>query len=117
MAKLLLGAYVLATSIALILLKLGSKDTSPISLVDSKISLNFNYYIISAIFLYGLSFLTYTYLIARYDLGYIIPVVTALVYVIIFLASFFLFKETFTPLKITGIALIMLGIIMLNLQK
>jgi multidrug transporter EmrE-like cation transporter len=67
--------------------------------------------------LYGTSFLLYTFLISKYDLGYIIPLTTAFVYVLIFFASFFIFKELFTVFKITGIFLILMGIVLLNLKK
>lgn len=65
--------------------------------------------------LYGTSFLIYLFLISKFDLGYIIPLTTALVYIIIFTASFFFFNEIFTPLKIIAILLIIGGVILLNL--
>jgi multidrug transporter EmrE-like cation transporter len=57
------------------------------------------------------------YLLSKYDLGYIIPLTTALVYMIIFVASYLIFKETFTILKIVGITLIMVGLMLLNIKK
>ena len=57
------------------------------------------------------------YLISKFDLGYIIPLTTALVYVLIFFASFVIFKEAFTALKIVGIVLIVIGVLLLNLKK
>lgn len=115
MQKLILAVYVATTSVGLIILKIGSNSGSPISYIDNKISFNFNLYSISGILLYGLSFIIYMYLISKYDLGYIIPLTTALVYTIIFVASFFIFKEAFTILKIVGITFIILGIIFINI--
>jgi drug/metabolite transporter (DMT)-like permease len=108
--------YVLTTSFALISLKLGSKDGAPIQLVNGRPDFNITPFIISGIVLYAISFVLYMYLISRYDLGYIIPLVTALVYVLIFLASFLIFKEAFTVMKVAAIALIILGLILLNLK-
>jgi multidrug transporter EmrE-like cation transporter len=67
--------------------------------------------------LYGTSFVIYTFLIAKYDLGYIIPLTTAIVYVLIFIASFFIFNEVFTALKVIGIVLIVIGVALLNVKS
>lgn len=117
MSQLILALYAIATSLALIFLKLGSKTGAPISYIDHKLAFNLGFYTISGIFLYGVSFLIYTYLISKYDLGYIIPIATALVYIVIFVASFIIFKEAFTMLKILGIGFILIGLVLLNLSK
>jgi len=116
-SKLLILLYVLTTSTALIILKWGSKAGALVHYVNDKVHLNINTYTISGVTLYGISFLIYTFLISKYDLGYIIPLTTALVYVLIFTASFLLFKESFTFLKILGIILILGGLVLLNLKK
>ncbi len=112
----IIAGYVLTTSFALVALKLGSKGGAPVGVVAGKLSFNVNPFVLSGIFLYGASFLLYMYLISKYDLGYIIPLVTALVYLMIFSASFLIFKETFTALKVAGIVLIVAGLILLNLK-
>jgi drug/metabolite transporter (DMT)-like permease len=117
MSKILIALYVLATSFALIALKLATKDGSPFSYVDGRAHFNLNAYTLTGLTLYGISFVLYTFLIAKYDLGYIIPLATGLVYVMIFTASYFIFKEVFTPIKIIGIFLIIGGVIVLNLNK
>lgn len=117
MPKVIIGLFILATSSALILLKWGSKTGAAVESVGGKLHLNLNYWIVSGITLYGISFLLYTYLIAKYDLGYIVPLTTALVYIIIFTASYFIFDEVFTAFKIAGIVLIVGGLTLLNLNK
>lgn len=116
MSKLLIILYVIATSLALIVLKLGTKSGAPVQFVDGKLHFNISAYAVTGVILYGVSFLLYIYLISKYDLGYIIPLTTALVYVLIFTASFFIFKEIFTVFKIIGIVFIFLGIIFLNIK-
>lgn len=116
-ANLILLIYAITSSIGLVLLKLGGQTGAPISIVDGKPLFNLGPYAIGGIFLYGLSFIIYTYLISKNDLGYIIPVSTALVYVFIFAASFFIFKEVFTAMKIVGICLILGGVVLLNVSK
>lgn len=117
MANLILLFYALTSTAGLVLLKLGSSASAPVSFVDGKLQFNLGLYVVGGIILYGLSFIVYTYLISKNDLGYIIPVSTALVYVGIFLASFFIFKEAFTAVKIVGIFLILGGVILLNINK
>jgi len=116
-SKITLVFYIIATTLALIMLKLGTKTGLPISYANSKISFNLNIYVLSGIVLYGLSFISYIYLISKNELGYIIPISAAFVYLIIFLASFLIFKEVFTAFKIIGIALIVIGLTFLNLKK
>lgn len=117
MSKLIIGLYVITASLALILIKLGSSQGAPLSFEKQRIMLNLNPLIFIAGFLYIFSFILYTYLISKYELGYIIPLGTALVYILIFIASFVIFKEVFTALKIIGIGLIVLGLILLNFKK
>jgi small multidrug resistance pump len=117
MSNILLIIYALVSTSGLVLLKIGSSAGAPISLDDGKLSFNLGLYAISGILLYGLSFVLYTYMISKNDLGYIIPVSTALVYIGIFLASFFIFKEAFTAMKVVGICLILGGVILLNINK
>jgi len=117
MSIVLLLIYVLSTSSGLILLKLGTANGMPISIVEHAISFNFNWYSLAGFFLYGCSFLLYIYLISVFDLGFVLPVTTALIYTIIFIASFIIFKEVFTVIKIVAICFIIFGVILLNINK
>ena len=114
LSSIALVSYVLSTALGLVFVKLGTGDGLPIRFVEGKLSFNFNFYVIAGVLLYGTSFLLYVYLISKNDLGYIIPLTTALVYVLIFIASYFIFHEVFTGLKIVGVFLILVGIILLN---
>ena len=116
-ANLMLIIYALTSTAGLVLLKFAGQTGAPISFVDGKLHFNLGILAVSGIFLYGVSFLLYTYLIAKNDLSYIIPVSTALIYIGIFFASYFLFHEALTALKITGILLILGGVVLLNLGK
>lgn len=115
--KFLIFFYVITTSLGLIILKLGTKTGLPVTLSNNRVSLNLNPLTISGIVLYGLSFMTYVWLISKFDLGYIIPLVAAFVYILIFVASYFIFKESFTVTKILGITMILVGLIFLNIKK
>ena len=116
MSKIFLFIYVVITSSALVVLKLGSNSGGLVQMVDGKPHLNLSPLIILGVFLYGVSFMLYTYLLSIYDLGYIIPLTTALVYSVIFVASFIIFKEKFTAVKVLAIVLILVGLSLLNLK-
>jgi small multidrug resistance pump len=116
MSKIIIGLYVLTTALALVLMKLGSGNGAPVSFVDSKVIFNLNPTILLGFILYGISFILYTYLISRFDLGYIIPLGTGLVYLLIFIASFLIFKESFTVIKVVAILFILAGVAMLNIK-
>lgn len=107
--------YVLATAAGLVLIKLGSANGAIVELVGGKIAFNMSLVNTLGILLYAISFVLYTFLIAKHNLGYIIPLTTGLVYVIIFIASFFIFKEPFSALKLTAIIMILCGVALLNL--
>jgi small multidrug resistance pump len=115
-SKIILALYILTTVSALVVVKLGTQSGLPISYAHSKVSFNINFYTILGIILYGLSFITYIYLISKNDLGYIIPLAAAFVYILIFIASAVIFKEVFTLTKTIGIALIIIGLIFLNIK-
>lgn len=98
-------------------IKQGTENGLPIAINGAKLQFHLNFFSGIGVLLYGLSFLLYVYLISKFDLGYIIPLTTALVYAVVFIASYFLFKEVFTVAKIIGITLILSGVILLSLGK
>jgi drug/metabolite transporter (DMT)-like permease len=116
-SKIILALYVLATSLGLIVLKYGTKSGLPVSYLNHRLQFNINAYTVAGLFLYGVSFLLYIYLISKNDLGYIIPLAAAFVYILIFAGSFIVFKESFTVAKVIGIGMIVGGLIFLNLGK
>lgn len=116
MLIILIAAYVIATSMGLIFIKLGSTSGAPVAIIEHALKFNINFFTVAGVLLYGLSFILYTYLISKFDLGYIIPVTTALVYSLIFVASYLIFHETFTIIKIAAISLIIFGVILLNFK-
>ncbi|HEU5187046.1 MAG TPA: hypothetical protein VFT87_00940, partial [Candidatus Saccharimonadales bacterium] len=109
--------YILSTTIGLVVLKLGTSSGLPISFEHGKLVFNLNLLVLTGLALYGISFFMYIYLISKNELGYIIPLAAAFVYLLIFVASFIVFKESFTATKITGIVLILAGLLFLNINK
>jgi len=63
--------------------------------------------------LYVLSFLTWLYLLKKYDLSYIFPIVTGLSYIGVLTVSFFLLSERFNLIKLVGATLILVGVMLI----
>lgn len=115
LSKFIIGIYIITTSAALVVMKLGTQNSN--GNPNGKLDLLLNPIFVLGVFLYGVSFITYVYLISKYDLGYIIPLLAAFVYILTFLAAYFIFNEAFTVFKVAGIALILLGLVFLNLRS
>jgi multidrug transporter EmrE-like cation transporter len=117
MNKLLIILYVLTTSGALTMIKLGSTGGAVVSIVDGKLAFNLNTFSVCGIIAYGISFLLYLSLLSKYEIGFIIPLTTGLIYILIFAASYFIFHEPFSLLKVLAIVLIVVGVFLLNYSQ
>lgn len=67
--------------------------------------------IIGGLFLYGLSTLFWIYALRTVELSYAYPLIS-LGYVLVFAASYFLFQESISPLRLGGLVLIISGIVL-----
>ncbi|MEG0825989.1 MAG: hypothetical protein RR404_00810 [Bacilli bacterium] len=66
---------------------------------------------------YGISFLLYTVLLNRFDLSFISPLTVAVVYILLMITAFIIFKEPITLQKIMGSSLILIGILLMIVKK
>ena len=96
-----------------ILWKIGMTDIGPSSIsASSIISMVMNPWVIGGLICYGLSTLFWLVALSRADLSFVYPFI-ALTFIIIFIASAFLFHESISYLRLTGAAIIVCGIIVL----
>ncbi|GAH81847.1 unnamed protein product, partial [marine sediment metagenome] len=72
-----------------------------------------NPFVVAGIVSFALSMLVWLYVLSRLELSVAFPFV-ALNYVLILFASHFLLKETITPVKIMGVAVIVLGVFLIS---
>ncbi|MDF2531561.1 MAG: transporter [Clostridia bacterium] len=97
-----------------ILLKVGANRLGSINFnIEGLLSIIKNYYIIIGLVLFGTSFLLWVKILTKNDLSYVYPMVS-ISYIIIILASRFLFNEPFTINKIIGIIAIICGVFIIN---
>jgi len=81
---------------------------------DAYISFPRMYYTTSALFLYLLIFLYYGYLLQRFKLSIFYPVYTSLSILFVFTSGIIFFGEGITPRAVSGIILILLGVVLLS---
>ena len=67
--------------------------------------------------LYLISFLLWQRMLVKYDLSTMVPIVTGIVQIIVLLIGYFIFKESISPLSWFGIALVIIGIIVIAFAK
>ena len=106
--------YGLLSSGGLILVKYGLQYKTNLFKLFGFFSINI--YTIMGIIMYILSFLLYMFLLLKNNISYIIPVSTAITYLIIFVASIFVIKESFSVLQLIGYFIIILGVIFVNIK-
>lgn len=108
--------YLILTVGGLILVKLGS-DTISISLANGTFNFVMGIKAIIGFICYIASFLIYTfYIVRKFDLSYIYPIITGITQVLVILASVFILKEHISIPAIIGIVLIIIGIFCLNIK-
>jgi len=77
------------------------------------VNINISWVTLIGFICYGLSFLFYTVLLNKFDLSFISPLTVALVYILLIISAFIIFKEPITTIKIIGCSLILIGILLM----
>lgn len=111
---LLILTSVIMGAIGQILLKFGANIIGDLKFnMQGFISIITNYFIIGGLILFGTSFLLWIKVLTKNSLSYVYPMVS-LSYIIIVLASRFMFNEPFSSNKIIGIVAIIIGVFLIN---
>ena len=116
MQYLLLGLYLLFTTSGLIFMKLGN-NAGTIAINQGTLNFTINLVSMLGLFLYIISFLLFTKIVTSYDLSYILPILTGITQILSLIAALIIFKEHVTIKGFVGIALIIIGIIIMNFKK
>jgi len=95
------------------MLRIGRFSLNISTLVQQYTRILLNPFVIAGIVSFALSMLVWLYVLSRLELSTAYPLV-ALNYVLILFASHFLLKETITPTKIMGVAVIVLGVFLIS---
>ena len=109
--------YIIVGVSGITLIKLGSLPAATTLFTVPLVNVAVSWQTIFGIACYGLSFVLYIILIAKLDLSFLTPVVTAVNYILIMVVAFLIFGEQFTPVKIIGCSLIIIGVLMVVINK
>ena len=117
MSVLVLIAISVALSVAgQLVLKKGMSQIGQIAVKDlltEKIfSILTNPFVISGVVFYGISWFLWIVILSRADLSFAYPMLS-IGYILVAILSWIFFKEQLTAMKISGIALITIGVILL----
>lgn len=108
--------YLIFTVGGLVLVKMGS-DSINIAINNGIFNFSMGIKAIIGFISYILSFLIYTfYIIRKFDLSYIYPIIAGITQVLVVIAGVLIFKEHLSIPGIIGIVLIIIGIVCLNIR-
>ncbi|MBR1937155.1 MAG: EamA family transporter [Bacilli bacterium] len=103
--------YLICTTGGMTFMKLGG-DSLSLSFKNG-ITFKIGFVTFLGFFLYLISFLLWQRMIIKYDLSILVPVVTGIVQVLVLIISHFVFKESLNIVSLIGVALIIIGIVVL----
>ncbi len=108
--------YLLFSVAGLVLIKLGA-DGTKIGFSKELLEMTFNWKLLVGFLSYVISFLLYTVVISKFNLSYIYPILTAIMFVLVMLSSAFIVKEGISTSQIVGVIIIIIGVIVTTLKK
>lgn len=108
--------YLLCSVGGLVLVKLGAGSMN-LGIEEGQFNLSMNIKAIVGFTLYIISFLVYTfYIVKKFDLSYIFPIITGITQVLVVVASIVVLKEHVNIWSIIGIFLVISGISVMNIK-
>lgn len=113
----LLGIAIITTVLSQLLFKqgmlvLGNINFSLPNLLSLSINVLRNPFLLTGLFFYGISFLLWLIVLSKMKLSVVYPI-TSINFVLVILASYFLFGERLSSMQYAGILIIILGVITL----
>ena len=102
---------IVLNAVANILMKIGAlkpKEATQIS--DVFLNMVLNPFIIAGIICFALGLTAYSYVLIKINLSVAYPINTSVGYVLVVLVSWLFLKETITPVQLSGIGLIIVGV-------
>ena len=116
MKLLIVIVYLILNGIGLILIKLGS-DTLSIGIRRGIFNCSMSWFSILGLLCYIGSFLIFNFLLVKkFDLIYLMPIITGISQIFVILAGLFIFKEHISRYGIIGIIAVTIGVVLMNIK-
>lgn len=109
--------YVMFSVSGLLMLKMGAVKGLELQLLGGKIQLTINTFLLIGICFYIIAFMMSLIAMKSMDLSVFYPISAGLVYVFICFFSYVLLNEKITISQIIGTVFILLGVLLMNLNK
>ena len=101
----------------LTMIKIGTSRESTLLLDAAGFDLKLSWILVIGLCIYVLSFLMSIMVMKRMNLTIFYPMSAGLIYILVSLAGFLVLKEAFTTQQLIGMAIILAGIVVMNLGK
>jgi multidrug transporter EmrE-like cation transporter len=79
-------------------------------ILDILINVSKNWYVWQGLFLYGAGFALYLYILSKFEVSFIYPILTAVIFILLLVLSSFFLNEPITLKKAVSMSVIILGI-------
>jgi len=109
----LIGIYVVLNAFGQLFIKIGSYD---LKTATSLWDILTNFTLMGGIVLFGMSFLTWIYILTKSNLSYAFPFAVGLGYVAVIMLAVFVLKEVPNTLQIAGMVLVGIGVMLMSMQ-
>lgn len=113
----ILAVYALLSVGGLTLFKLGAQQALSISITGKALSMNISWLSLVGLAMYVCSFLIYMGLVSKIQLSYLMPISSAVVYVLTLVAALLVFHEPMTTFKLIGVLLVLGGVVLMNIER
>ena len=110
---LLIAIYVILNASGQLLIKIGTSELKQIVSFYDLMNLK----LISGIGLFGMSFLTWIYILSKSNLSYAFPFAVGLGYVAVVALAILVLKESLHSLQLMGMTLVWMGIILMSVHS
>lgn len=104
--------YLLFSLLGLTFMKWGSMEGKKV--IFQVLQMKFTLFSFIGYFCYIISFLLYTFIITKFDLSYIIPILGGMINILIFIIGIGVFHEKFTIFSVIGCLCIVTGVWVMN---
>ena len=109
--------YAICTVFGLVLFKYGANKSFNVSFVNKVLNININIFSIFGLILYICSFILYIIVLPKFDITYILPIISVFTTIGIYLLAILILHEEFSWLRLIGTFIILVGAYIVNMGR
>lgn len=109
--------YIICTVLGLILYKYGTTKGFGFIIDKGNINIKINIISVLGLALYLISFILYILILPKYDITYILPIVSTATGILIFTSSIIFLKEPSSIIKWIGFVIMTIGVVIVNFSN